>query len=88
MPVKRTKAKARLPKLPSHLRAPAERLLELEEAHTSAIRGRDQSFYKDGRHEELVTIAPVISAALALEPWNYPHTDAIRAALGAGQSDD
>jgi hypothetical protein len=69
IPVKRTLAKVRTRKLPPQLFPAAERLRELEEAHMAAIRGDDEAFYTDGRHHELVSLLPVISAALDIKPW-------------------
>lgn len=60
-------------RLTPELRPLAERLLELDEAHAAAIRGGDQSFYADGRHEELVELLPVVSRALGLKPWHDSH---------------
>lgn len=70
MPIKRRASKSRVPKLPRDLLPMAERLMELQEAHRAAIcGGGDQSFYSDGRHEELVTLLPIIHQALGVRPW-------------------
>jgi hypothetical protein len=51
------------------LRAKGERLIELNEAHLNAIRGEDDAFYSDGRHEELVTLSAEINRVLGIRPW-------------------
>lgn len=73
--------------LPPHMREKAERLLALKEAHHLAIvdaSPENQTFYTDGRHDELLAIAPEIDAALGI----LPHEDDIailRAALEAAR---
>ena len=70
MPTRRAHVRRNERRLPTNLRASAERLLELQEAHTAAIRGTDRSFYNDGRHQELVDLLPIINQALGIKPWH------------------
>lgn len=81
MPVKRRASKHK-PRLTPEMRPKAERLLELNEQHLAAIQGEDDSFYEDGRHEELVRLLPGVHAALGIAPWE-DGDDVIRAALQA-----
>jgi hypothetical protein len=62
------------------MRAKAERLLELHEAHMDAISGGDQAFYDDGRHQELVDLAPEVNRALGIKLWHDAH-EMLREAL-------
>ena len=60
------------PRLTPAMRAKAERLLVLKEAHVEAIRNaspRTQKFYTDGRHEELIELASEVDQALGIKPW-------------------
>ena len=52
------------------LKAKCERFLELDDAHREAIQGGDQSFYDDGRHEELLALGVELRAALNAKPWH------------------
>lgn len=61
------------PRLTGELRAQAERLMVLKEAHRAAISGGDQSFY-DARHEELVSLVPVVHQALGIRPWQDSYS--------------
>lgn len=89
MPVKkRTKAKARARKLPHHLQSAAERQVELNKVHLAAIDGGDQSFYDDGRHEELCNLLPIINEALGIRPWDDQADDIIREAIAANKEAD
>lgn len=69
VPVKRRTPKVRARTLPRQLHALAQRVSALSEAHMAAISGSDGSFYEDGRHEELVTLLPIINQALGIRPW-------------------
>ncbi len=82
MPVKRTRAKTRTRTLPRQLQAAAGRALELSEAHLAAIDGGDQSFYDDGRHDELVGLLPILHQALDIKPWQ-DFAAIVREALAA-----
>lgn len=82
MPAKRRAAKIRTRTIPHEMRPMAERLMVLKEAHRAAISGGDQSFYSDGRHEELCNLLPIINEALGIRPWQDSDT-IIREALAA-----
>jgi len=84
MPVKKRLAKRRTAhSIPRDLVPTARRVIELSTAHIAAIRGGDQSFYSDGRHEELVTLLPIIHQAMDIKPWedSFAIVDAALAAL-------
>lgn len=68
MPVKRRAGKARLAMKPE-LRPKAVRLLQLHNDHCDAIRDGTEDFYRDGRHEELVSLLPEVTMPLSIEPW-------------------
>lgn len=51
------------------LRQKMKRYLVLADAHIDAIRGGDQSFYDDGRHEELLQLVSDVHPALGIKPW-------------------
>jgi hypothetical protein len=77
--------KARRPKrlnvrITPELRSRIERLVELNAAHLAAIRGGDQSFYDDGRHEEMCEIGTEVRQALGIKPWD-DEIEALQAAL-------
>ncbi len=44
----------------------AERLRALKEAHHEAIQTNDETFYEDGRHQELVSLLPTVNNALGI----------------------
>jgi hypothetical protein len=64
------------------LRRKIKRLIVLTDAHIDAIQGGDQSFYEDGRHEELLAILPEVHAALGIKPW-HDDRDMLERALEA-----
>jgi hypothetical protein len=51
------------------LRSKVKKLIGLNDAHAEAIRGGDQSFYSDGRHDELLALTTEVHAALGVKPW-------------------
>lgn len=63
----------------------AERLLELHDAHMDAITTDDDAFYDDGRHQELVDLAPIVDQALGIRPWQNGRAR-LRAALAANEA--
>ena len=65
------------------MRAKAVRLLELEEAHFQAIQDEPgaESFYTDGRHQELVGLVAVVYPALGIKLWDREPEKMLRAAL-------
>jgi hypothetical protein len=73
MPTRRTPLKraALRQRITPELRAKAERLMELNEAHMAAIREEPgaEAFYTDGRHQELVDLLPEVHRALGIKPW-------------------
>jgi len=56
-------------RLTGELREQAERLQELQAAHLDAITTGDDAFYHDGRHEELLTLLPLVHLPLGIRPW-------------------
>ncbi len=88
MTAKRTPIhRALRPRLTGELRAQAERLLELHDAHSDAITTEDDAFYDDGRHEELVDLLPIVNQALGIRPWNDGHA-MLRAALAVSGQEE
>lgn len=70
MTTKRTKIdRAPRARLTPEMRRKAERLVELEAAHVKAIRGADEAFYTDGRHEELQALMIEVYPVLGIRPW-------------------
>ncbi len=71
MTAKRTPIhRALRPRLTDGLLAQAERLLELQDAHLAAIRGEDEGFYEDGRHQKLLELLPIVHHELGIKPWH------------------
>ncbi|MGZ2410746.1 hypothetical protein ACUXST_000143 [Sphingomonas sp. F9_3S_D5_B_2] len=85
MPVKRRLPKTKVQTLPLHLVSTAERLIQLLDDHCAAAAGDDQSFYSDGRHEELCGLLPTINAALGIKPWDDDPDAVIRNAVDAAK---
>jgi protein-disulfide isomerase-like protein with CxxC motif len=52
------------------LRQMAERLLVLHDDHMHAIQTRENAFYHDGRHQELVDLLHPVHQALGIKPWD------------------
>lgn len=88
MPTKRRPLSRRslAARITPELRVKMERLLELVEAHFDAIRYRDdeekQSFYTDGRRDEMCEIGPEVRRALNIYPW-HDQREILREALEA-----
>lgn len=68
MPTKRKARKQRNVRLTPELRSQIARADALQEDHMRAIRGEDEAFYVDGRHEEMVRVESEVRVALGLRP--------------------
>ena len=77
------KRAARFKPITPDLRQKIERFLLLDDAHHAAICGGDQSFYDDGRHEELITLGTEVRQALSIRPWD-DDVAILQAALADG----
>lgn len=44
--------------------------MELDDAHLAAIRGEDDTFHVDGRHQELLKLLPIVHHSLGIKPWH------------------
>ena len=69
-PIKRT-TKARLT---PELRAKIQILIQLNTEHLAAIRGQDDDFYRDGRHEEELHLTDIVYLALSIHLWDDADT--------------
>ncbi len=58
------------------------RYLELREQHGDATGARDDDFYDDGRHQELIEVQAAIYASVGLKPWYRNPAAHVRQFLG------
>jgi len=70
MPARRSNIRRKEHAITPELLPLAERLMELEDAHLAAIRGEDEGFYEDGRHQKLLELLPIVHHALGIKPWH------------------
>jgi len=62
--------RGRRARMTPELKVNAERLQQLSADHLDAIQSGDDSFYHNGRHEELVRLKTEVYRPLGIRPWD------------------